>query len=186
MANLTLNDVVIGLPEGFVFPTDSQPDGQRVADDAESPLAKRTKRSNANKAVKKNEKRVERDYYGSPIRSWNQVGAEAKARVDAHAEAADARAQAEVAGARAQAEAADARAQAEAETAAAEKDAAQKAAVEKAAVAKAVAEKAAMEKLRQRKLRHAQTKHPARANEASLHGINPSCRLQRGNTDKIL
>jgi hypothetical protein len=53
MAILTVNDVVISLPEGFILPTDSQPDGQRVADDAESWLAKRTKRSNANKATMK-------------------------------------------------------------------------------------------------------------------------------------
>jgi hypothetical protein len=30
MAILTLNGVVIRLPEGFVLPADSQPDGQRV------------------------------------------------------------------------------------------------------------------------------------------------------------
>ena len=81
MAILTLNGVVIRLPEGFVLPADSQPDGQRVADDAESRLAKRTKRSNANKAARKNKKRDERDYYGSPSMYWNpgggnQVGAD--------------------------------------------------------------------------------------------------------------
>ena len=134
MAILTLNGVVIRLPEGFVLPADSQPDGQRVADDAESRLAKRTKRSNANRAARKKIEREERDYHGSPSRYWNTVGVEAQA---------EARAQAEAADARAQAEAADARAQAEVETAAAEKDAAEKAAAEKAAAAKAVAKQEA-------------------------------------------
>ena len=106
MAILTLNGVVIRLPEGFVLPADSQPDGQRVADDAESRLAKRTKRSNANKAVREKKKRVDRNYIGSPSRYWNKVG------VEAQAEAMDARAQAEAADARAQAEVPDARAQA--------------------------------------------------------------------------
>jgi hypothetical protein len=110
MTNLILKDVVIGLPEGFVLPMASQPDGQRVADDVESRLAKRTKRSNANRAVREKKKRVDRNYIGSPSRPWNQVGAKGEAGADAQAEVADARAQAEVA---------DVRAQAEAETAAA-------------------------------------------------------------------
>ena len=93
MRKLVLEGVVIRLSTDFVLPTaptNWAPNGQRVAYDPESRLAKRTKVSNANKAGRKEKKRVARNFFGSPSMPWNQPEAEAGAVADTEAKAAHA------------------------------------------------------------------------------------------------
>ena len=69
MRKLVLEGVVIRLSTDFVLPTaptNWAPNGP------ESRLAKRTKVSNANKAGRKEKKRVARNFFGSPSMPWNQ------------------------------------------------------------------------------------------------------------------